>query len=220
MHSSRICASLRESVGLPLLEVKIRCDSRAAIVLASGEGTWKTKALANRVSWIREAVKLGDISVEYVSTHDQYADSLTKFVPGVTQTKARQDLPLESLSYKINLCSLRVLPDSMIYAAICRSKPTQKDSWNMDSDPGAMAKINQATVRKFKDHDDLSKVTVKAHELLELSFKSAATVYDDSFNSATINHEVYGDYLCGGDTSLFGPIKALSGNYLWVPRNG
>ena len=82
MHASRICESLRESVGLPLLEVKIRCDKRAAIVLAYGEGAWKTKALANRVPWIWEAVKLGDISVEYVSAHDQRADSLTKFVPG------------------------------------------------------------------------------------------------------------------------------------------
>ena len=71
----------------------------------------------------------------------------------------------------------------------------------MDSDPGAMVDINQATVRKFKDYDDLSKATIKAHELLELSFKSRATMYDDSFDSATINHEFYGKYLCGGDTS-------------------
>ena len=60
-----------------------------------------------------------------------------------------------------------------------------------------MAKVNEATIRKFKDHDDLSKVTVKSHELVELSFNSTATVYDDGFNSVTINHEVYGAYLCG-----------------------
>ena len=88
---------------------------------------------------------------------------------------------------------LRVVSDSMISAAVCRSKLAQQDSWKVDSDPGAMAEINQATVRKFRPYRDLSNVTVKAHELLELSFKSTATVYDDSFDSATINHEVYGN---------------------------
>ena len=210
--------ALRESVGLPLFEVMIRCDNRAAIVLASGEGTWKTKTLTNRVSWIREAVKWGDISVEYVSTHDQLADSFTKFLPGVAQGKATHNLSLEPLNYKINLFSLRVISDSVISAAVCRSKLAQQDSWKVDSDPGAMAEINQATVRKSRPYTDLSNVTVKAHELLELSFKSTATVYDDSFDSATINHEVYGKYLCGGNTSLFGPIKTLPGNYVWVPR--
>ena len=96
--------ALRESVGLPLSEVRIRCDNRAAIVLATGEGTWNTKALVNRVSWIREAVKWGEISVEYVPTHDQLADNFTKLLPGVAQIKATHNLSLEPLNYEINLC--------------------------------------------------------------------------------------------------------------------
>ena len=106
---------------------------------------------------------------------------------------------MELLNDKINLCSLRVLPDSMISATICHSRPTRKFRRRINSVSEAMAKVNEATIRKFRGHDDLSKVTVKAHELLELSFESTATFYDDSFNSATISHEVYGDYLCGGD---------------------
>ena len=33
---------LRESVCLSLSDVRIKCDNRAAIVLATGEGTWNT----------------------------------------------------------------------------------------------------------------------------------------------------------------------------------
>ena len=60
----------------------IKCDNKASIVLATGEGTWKTKALANRVAWIRESVDAGEVSVEYIPTREQRADGLTKNLSG------------------------------------------------------------------------------------------------------------------------------------------
>ena len=135
----------------------------------------------------------------------------------MAQRKATHNLSLDPLSNKVNLFSLRVASDSMISAAVCGSKLTQQSISELDSDPGAMTEVNQATVRKFRPYRDLSNVTVKAHELLELSFKSTATVYDDSLDSATINHAVYGKYLCGWEYVLIGPIKTLPGNYVWFP---
>ena len=40
--------SLQESMSVMAGPGLIKCDNKAAIVLATGEGTWKTKALANR----------------------------------------------------------------------------------------------------------------------------------------------------------------------------
>ena len=39
--------TLRESLCLPTKSVEIRCDNIAAIVLATGEGSWETKHVVN-----------------------------------------------------------------------------------------------------------------------------------------------------------------------------
>ena len=91
-------STLRESLCLPTQSMEIRCDNTAAIVLATGEGSWKTKAAANKVAAIRERVEQGEIKVSYVGTKDQCADSLTKFLRGgPDQYKARGHLSLISL---------------------------------------------------------------------------------------------------------------------------
>ena len=72
--------ALRESVCLDTRFIEIRCDNKAAIVLATGEGSWRTKALANKVYNIREQVEHGTASVNYVESSLQSADSLTKFM--------------------------------------------------------------------------------------------------------------------------------------------
>ena len=71
--------TLRESLCLPTPTMEIRCDNTAAIVLATGEGSWRTKAAANKVNAIREKVENGKLKVSYVGTKQQCADSLTKF---------------------------------------------------------------------------------------------------------------------------------------------
>merc|ERR1712112_447477 len=90
--------TLRESLCLPTPVIEIRCDNIAAIVLATGEGSWRTKAAANRVNAVREKVEAGSLKVSYVGTKEQCADSLTKFLRGgPEQNKAREHLSLVSL---------------------------------------------------------------------------------------------------------------------------
>ena len=61
-------STLRESLCLPTPTMEIRCDNTAAIVLASGEGSWRTKAAANKVNAIRERVENGRPKISYVGT--------------------------------------------------------------------------------------------------------------------------------------------------------
>ena len=78
--------------------MEIRCDNTAAIALASGEGSWRTKAAANKVAAVRERVEHGKLKISYVGTKEQCADSLTKFLRGgPDQNKAREHLSLVSL---------------------------------------------------------------------------------------------------------------------------
>ena len=48
--------ALLESMLIPIHCISVKCDNRAAIVLSSGEGSWKTKALANRAQGVNNAV--------------------------------------------------------------------------------------------------------------------------------------------------------------------
>ena len=90
--------TLRESLCLPTPTVELRCDNTAAIVLATGEGSWRTKAAANKVNFIREKVEKGKLKISYVGTKSQCADSLTKFLRGgPEQNKAREHLSLVNL---------------------------------------------------------------------------------------------------------------------------
>ena len=89
---------LRESLCLPASVVRIKCDSTSAIVLATGEGSWRTKSAANKVHQVKEKVENGFIEVTYVSTKDQCADSLTKYLKGgENQQKANKQLSLIDL---------------------------------------------------------------------------------------------------------------------------
>ena len=74
--------TLRGSLCLPTPGVELRCDNTAAIVLATGEGSWRTKSAANKVHAVKEKVENENLKVTYVGTRDQCADSLTKFLKG------------------------------------------------------------------------------------------------------------------------------------------
>ena len=89
--------TLRESLFIPTPYFDLKCDNRAAIVLATGEGSWKTKALANRVQGVKEAVERGEIFVTYIGTREQAADCLTKFLPGPMMSDARKQMSLYKL---------------------------------------------------------------------------------------------------------------------------
>ena len=45
--------TLRESLCLPTSVVRMRCENAAAIVLATGEGSWRTKSAANKVHQVK-----------------------------------------------------------------------------------------------------------------------------------------------------------------------
>ena len=78
--------------------MKIMCDNTASIVLATGEGSWRTKSAANKVHAVREKVDCGMPKIEYVSTSENCADSLTKFLKGgQDQAKANLHLSLVNL---------------------------------------------------------------------------------------------------------------------------
>ena len=72
--------ALRESVCLPTPVLRMKCDNAAAIILSTGEGSWKTKSAANKVIAIRELVDAKLLIIDYIPTKDQCADSLTKFM--------------------------------------------------------------------------------------------------------------------------------------------
>ena len=92
--------TLRESLCLPTSVVRGKCDNIAAIVLATGEGSWRTKSAANKVHQVKEKVENGLIEVTYVSTKDQCADSLTKYLKGgEPQKKANMQLSLIDLDH-------------------------------------------------------------------------------------------------------------------------
>ena len=84
--------TLRESLCLATPNVEIRCDNSAAIILASGEGSWKTKSAANKVYYLREQVEFGFVTIHHVGTHMQAADSLTKFLKGGPDQKRACEL--------------------------------------------------------------------------------------------------------------------------------
>ena len=78
--------------------MELRCDNTAAIVLATGEGSWRTKSAANKVHAVKEKVENGSLKVTYVGTRDQCADSLTKFLKGgQEQIRAIEHLSLIDL---------------------------------------------------------------------------------------------------------------------------
>ena len=61
--------TLRESMFIPTPVITIRCDSSAAKVLATGEGSWKTKSTANKVARVKEQVELlKTVEVEFCGT--------------------------------------------------------------------------------------------------------------------------------------------------------
>ena len=46
--------TLRESLCIPTPTIELRCDNIAAIVLATGEGSWKRNQQLTKCTWLRK----------------------------------------------------------------------------------------------------------------------------------------------------------------------
>ena len=111
----------------------IKCD-KASIVFATGEGIRKTKALANRVAWIKESVELGEVSVEYIPTREPRADALTKNLSGPLHRNGVASLTLSPLikpDTTLNLCRPGL---SMHRPRLCRMVVDDNHGYNTDLD--------------------------------------------------------------------------------------
>ena len=145
---------LRESVCLPTPNVEVRCDNKACIVLATGEGSWKTKGAANKVYYLRELVEFELVKVNYIPTNLQAADSLTKFLKsGAEQLTHRELLGLMdecagkgsvqacSVPDRAQVCSVRVSEQN--------PKPLVKSCGNLASVAiSALSRHNASTIRQ------------------------------------------------------------------------
>ena len=61
------------------MPTRIWCDNQAAVEIASDDQHHdRTKHIDLRYHWIRDSIKRGDITIQWISTHDQIADALTK----------------------------------------------------------------------------------------------------------------------------------------------
>ena len=64
--------ALRESLCLPTPIMEIMCDNTSAIVLSTGEGSWRTNLAATNVYAVKENVKCGKID-DFVCEHERPA---------------------------------------------------------------------------------------------------------------------------------------------------
>ena len=82
--------SVRALVELLVKEVNLEVynDNRAALILAAGTGGgWRTRRLRIRASCLAEAVKVGEISLNYRMGSSLWADALTKSLPAQSLDK-------------------------------------------------------------------------------------------------------------------------------------
>ena len=86
--------ALLESMGLRVVSSTLWGDNAASIFLTQGQGSWKTRCLANRAAGLRSRVESGDLVVSYVGTKDQRADGLTKCLPVPATQRMREQLCL------------------------------------------------------------------------------------------------------------------------------
>jgi len=77
--------------------VVLYCDNQGAIALANNAAAFhgRTKQLDTKQFWVKEKVADKSVQLEYVSTHDQVADGLTKPLPRDKFQQFRRALGLE-----------------------------------------------------------------------------------------------------------------------------
>ena len=65
-------------------------DNSASLAVAMGQGSWRTRCLANRASALRSRLHQGTLQLGHVPTAEQRADGLTKIlpVPGMARVRS------------------------------------------------------------------------------------------------------------------------------------
>ena len=83
--------SLLNSMEIEVISTLIG-DNEASISMAHNVNSWRTRALCNRSAGLRSRVEDGTLDVTYISTKEQKADGLTKFLACPQMSTSRQVL--------------------------------------------------------------------------------------------------------------------------------
>ena len=85
------------SMGIRPSLVQMWGDNSASLCIATGQGSWRTRALANRASALRARTQQETLSLGFVGTQDQRADGLTKTFSVQGMQQVRKALGLRAL---------------------------------------------------------------------------------------------------------------------------
>ena len=101
-----VCEGAKESIwlkslllelGIDVGRVSIRCDSKCAIALVSGQETHKARHIDVRYFFSREQKEMGNILVTFIRGKDQPADLFTKALPDVPFKKYRDEMGVKEI---------------------------------------------------------------------------------------------------------------------------
>ena len=81
-----------ESMAIQTKVPELYGDNTASLSVMAGEGSWRTRALANRASALRQRSQAGLVILRHVPTGEMYADGLTKSFTGNGMVRVRQQL--------------------------------------------------------------------------------------------------------------------------------
>ena len=81
-----------ESMAIQTKVPELYGDNTASISVMAGEGSWRTRALANRASALRQRSQAGLVLLRHVPTGEMYPDVLTKSFTGNGMVRVRQQL--------------------------------------------------------------------------------------------------------------------------------
>ena len=70
-------------------------DNAGSLLIAEGQGSWRTRALANRAAALRSRVGMGTLLLKKVSSEEQRADGLTKVFAAAVMGRIRAHFGLQ-----------------------------------------------------------------------------------------------------------------------------
>ena len=73
-------------------------DNSASIFLGHGQGSWRSRAYANKAAGIKSSVRDGSLILQYVGTKEQRADGLTKALSVPLLAVSRQHYGLDRIA--------------------------------------------------------------------------------------------------------------------------
>ncbi|CAK0841691.1 unnamed protein product, partial [Prorocentrum cordatum] len=83
------------SMGVRLSVPTLWGDNAASLFLARGQGSWRTRALANRAAALRSRLEMGTLDLVKVASEDQRADGLTKVFAAPAMARIRAHFNLQ-----------------------------------------------------------------------------------------------------------------------------